>query len=376
MPTLSLRETQQALTSADLRFRALAESATDAIVSADQHGNITFWNKAAEAIFGYAEIEVIGRSLTLLMPTHFRPLHDAGMERLNQTGQPHVIGKTVELQGLRKNGEVFPIELSLSAWMGGDKTYYSGIIRDISARKEAEAILHQYAKELEERNHELDAYTRTIAHDLKAPLNQMVTYASLIRYKYEPDLPEAVLNYLNRIEKAGKGMGEMINQLLWLATVRDAATQLEAVNMAKVATHAVSRFQTDIEQHQISVEIAPTLPTVLGHSAWLEEVLANLVGNAIKYRGQQNREPKIEIIAHPEDDHIRFEVRDNGLGIPDDSLATLFEMFSRAHTHEAEGFGLGLSIVHRIITRLGGQVGVENNPHRGSTFWFRLPNSA
>jgi PAS domain S-box-containing protein len=356
-----------------MRFRALAHSALDAIISADDQGKIIFWNAAAGRMFGYSEAEVMGHSLTFLMPPHYRQLHEAGMVRYQETGTPHVIGQTVELHGQRKNGEVFPLELSLSSWLISGKAYVTGILRDISERKAAEDLLRAYAKELEERNHELDAYNRTIAHDLKAPLSQISVYAGLISMKFADQVPPKVLDYVNYMEAASRQMAGMIDQLLVLATVRDASAHLGPVALSLAAQHALNRFKAQIEQAGIQVSLQPHMPSVLAQPVWLEEVFANLIGNAIKYRGQNNPAPRIMISAQTRPEGVYVEVADNGLGVPEAAQATLFEMFSRAHTGEAQGFGLGLSIVHRIIGRLNGQVGVKSQVGQGSQFWFILP---
>ena len=124
------------------QFRAVADSASDAIISADNHGNIVYWNRAAETVFGYTVDEVLGRPLDFIMPDRYRDAHHAGMVRANSGGQSHVIGHTVELHGLRKGGAEFPLELSLSTWTIDGSAFYTGIIRDITERKQVERELH------------------------------------------------------------------------------------------------------------------------------------------------------------------------------------------------------------------------------------------
>jgi len=372
-PPSKISETQEMNLSMQARFEVMAQSATDAIISADGEGRIIFWNRAAERIFGYRPSELIGQHITQIMPPEYRNLHQNGMKRYQESGQPKVIGQTVELKGLRKNGEVFPLELSLSAWITAEEIFFNGIIRDISERKQAEETLRAYAAELEARNQELHAYDRTIAHDLKAPLGVIVTYTSLIR-TIEPSAdPQKYEKYLSRIENASHQMAHMIDQLLWLATVRDAEERFSPVDMGETIQRVMGRFHDRIEQEHITIEVIAPLYDVMGHSVWVEEIVANLIGNAIKYKGKENTAPRITFrtMLHPQGIHC--EVQDNGLGIPPEIRHNLFEMFTRAHTQEASGFGLGLSIVHRMVTRLKGQVGVESELGKGSTFWFILP---
>ena len=357
-----------------LRFLAVAQSAPDAIISADGQGRIIFWNQAAQHIFGYAEHEILGKPITELMPPHLRDHHTAGMVRYQATGEKRAIGSIVELEGQRKTGEIFPIELSLSTWKTEDgQSFFNGIIRDISARKEAERLQREYAAALEERNQELYAYDRTIAHDLKAPLNVISTYASLIKQSHANALDHKTNQYLGRIEQSSFRMAEMIDQLLKLAALRDANTATMPTPIKPVVEKAVDRFHMQIETDKIMVEIQPDLPDAMGNAAWLEEVFANLVGNAIKYKGKDNTAAVIRVHGKIMKPLVRYEVIDNGLGIPPDVQNTLFEAFTRAHHEEASGFGLGLSIVSRIIHRLNGEVGVTSELGKGSTFWFTLP---
>src|SRR5207237_1019335 len=128
------KQAEEALRASEERFRAVAESANDAVVSADSAGRIIFWNNGAHKIFGYAAEEVLGQPLTVLMPESFREAHRRGLERFRTTGKAHVLGKTVELQGRRKDGSEFPIELSLAAWETGQGKFFSGILRDLTER--------------------------------------------------------------------------------------------------------------------------------------------------------------------------------------------------------------------------------------------------
>ena len=234
------------------------------------------------------------------------------------------------------------------------------------------AELEAYTDKLEVRNQELDAYAHTIAHDLKSPLNAILLKASLLRRIYGKKLPDSV-RHLDSITTVTHKMTDMVDQLLWLAKVRDVSDHLERVNMQEVAEGAIQRFEDECVQKQIRLQIQGDLPPVHGQAQWLEEVFANLISNAIKYRHPDRKQHSIQIKGYPAGDLMRFEVQDNGIGIPVEKQSELFEMFTRLHAVDAEGLGLGLSIVHRVITNLDGKVGVESIPDEGSTFYFMLP---
>lgn len=234
------------------------------------------------------------------------------------------------------------------------------------------ATAQQYAAELEARNSELDAYGHTVAHDLQNPLNLLIGYVALVKEEADALSPDAA-GYLDVVERAAFKMAHMINSLLLLSRLRNAEGVIEEVAMGPVIGAALDRLQQEIEERSVQVKVADDLPPVMGYDIWLEEVLANLLSNAIKYIGRDNPDPRVTIRGFRQGELIRYEVQDNGVGIPPRMQARLFEAFSRFHEDEARGVGLGLSIVLRIINKLGGEVGVESTPGEGSTFWFMLP---
>lgn len=238
----------------------------------------------------------------------------------------------------------------------------------------AEEGLRRYAEQLERQNAELNAYSHTIAHDLKSPLATVPIMTYIARKAIQQNQLELALSRLDEVDTSAERMSKMIDQLLWLAKLRDPAGQMVCTPVRPVAEAAVQRFKSAISERGIRVEIAPDLPPVLAHEQWLEEVFANLISNAIKYIGADNPQPCIRIFAERHGSAARYLVADNGLGIPAEQQHRLFEMFTRLHEGQAEGLGLGLSIVQRIIANLKGRVGVESEVGQGSTFWFELPS--
>jgi signal transduction histidine kinase len=211
-----------------------------------------------------------------------------------------------------------------------------------------------------------------VAHDLKKPLQGIIGYGGLIQMDFS-DLSPDLRVFIDSIMESAGQMVEMIDSLLLMARLRDAQEVLGPVDLNGVVRDALHRFDQDVLARGIQMSVDEGLPAVLGYGPWLEEVLANLIGNAIKYIGRANPTPAIAVRARRENGRVRFEVQDNGLGISPDSQKRLFEQFARFHHAEASGTGLGLSIVKRIVEKMGGQVGVESAPGVGSTFWFTLP---
>ena len=264
--------------------------------------------------------------------------------------------------------------------MGQDVTYRKraeeallyGTAQDIAFRKNAEEQLRRYASELEIVNQELDAYSHTIAHDLKSPLSGILGFVELMEYMLKSTEPEKALPFALRIRASAENMVKMINQLLTLARLRNAEETVTKVEMQEVIDVVKLRLQQPIEKMQAEIEVISPLPPVMGHVPWLEEVFANLISNALKYMGD-NTQPRVIIEGKIEGDFVRYTVQDNGIGIALGHQARLFEMFTRIDTVKREGTGLGLSIVQRIITKLKGEVGLTSEPGKGSTFWFTLP---
>jgi signal transduction histidine kinase len=244
---------------------------------------------------------------------------------------------------------------------------------NFEALKQARDALSQYTGELEERNRELDAFSHTIAHDLKSPLNIILLQADFLKMRYADDLPTEAGDHINGVREGVMKMNRMIDQLLWLARLRHVTQTDNVVVIKPIVESAVARFAPSLTAKHIKIKIVEPLPDALGHAAWVEEVFANLISNAIKYMGNVNGSARITIRASREEKMARYEVQDTGIGIEDKDTEDLFTMFTRLNAVPAEGLGLGLSIVHRIVTKLNGQVGVESKKGKGSTFWFTLP---
>jgi signal transduction histidine kinase len=201
-------------------------------------------------------------------------------------------------------------------------------------------------------------------------LTNLIGYAEMLGTLFESEIPQQAQICLQTIGASAIKMDQIISSLLLLATLRNAAESVTEVKMEPVARAAVERFREQINQRGIEIIIDPDIPSAMGHGPWLEEVFANLVDNATKYIGKKNPSPRITIIGMNQGSMVRYEVKDNGLGIKPEDRDRLFEMFSRFHKTEGRGLGLGLSIIKRIITKLNGTLGVESTLGEGSTFWF------
>jgi signal transduction histidine kinase len=244
--------------------------------------------------------------------------------------------------------------------------------REIIERKRAEEALRQHAAELEISNEELDAFAHTVAHDLREPLSLIILGIAILLDDRSKTFDDDVQERLDLISRAAHRMRNIISELLLLASVRKAEIEITPLeDMAGIVAEAQRRLDYTIEEYEAEIILPKTWPVALGHGAWIEEVWANYISNAIKYGGQP---PRIELGADSQDSGtIRFWIHDNGPGLTPEEQSRLFTPFTRLDQARANGHGLGLSIVQRIVKKLGGQVGVESKVGQGSTFSFTLP---
>ena len=246
-------------------------------------------------------------------------------------------------------------------------------IRYAIERKQVEETLRQRTADLEARNEELDAFAHTVAHDLKDPLGLLVGYACVLLDDYATLSEDEVRSYLDAIAARALKVAEIIDALLLLASVRKTQVKLSSLDMAAIVAEALDRLAHFIDEHQVEVVLPDQWPAASGYSPWIEEVWVNYLSNAIKYGGSP---PHIELGATVQaNDMVCFWVSDNGPGIAQTDQACLFAPFTRLEHGQTVGHGLGLSIVRRIVEKLGGQVGVTSEIGKGSLFTFTLKSA-
>lgn len=232
--------------------------------------------------------------------------------------------------------------------------------------------LAQKVEELEIKNAELDAFGHTVAHDLKSSVNMLVGYAEFLSDEGHPPTPDELQSAVRQMTRHALRINDITESLLLLATTHKQDINLEPVHMGEVLTHVHYRLHQEIQAQEATLTIPESWPLVWGYAPWVEEVWLNYVSNGLKYGGSR---PQLHLGFTPlqDENQVRFWIRDNGPGLTPNEAQRLFTPFTRIHTERAGGHGLGLTIVQRIITRLGGQVGVESAPGAGSTFFFTLP---
>ena len=367
-----------ALRGSEAKFRGLLESAPDAIVIVDAQGRVVLVNTQAEKMFGYASGELLGRAVEMLLPESVRQGHVAHRQRYTATPTTRPMGIGMDLAGRRRDGTEFPVEISLSPMHTEEGLLVTSVIRDISARKEAEARIHALNGDLEHRlaelatvNRELEAFSYSVSHDLRAPLRAIDGFSQALVEDYGERLDDGARDYLRRIRAATKRMAELIDDLLDLSRVTRREMQSERVDLSALATAIAAQLQRSEPGRRVEVSIAHGL-VAKGDPHLLRLVLENLLGNAWKFTSTRP-DARVELGVTPAGDRFAYFVRDNGVGFDMAYADKLFGAFQRLHAaNEFPGTGIGLATVQRIVHRHGGRVWAESAVGSGATFYFTL----
>jgi PAS domain S-box-containing protein len=360
---------EQALRDSEARMRAVFETAADGIITIDQRGLIERVNPAAERMFGYAEVELAGRNVSVLMPSPDRERHDGYLRQYVRTGERRIIGRGREVYGLRKDGRIFPMELVVSEMRIGSARMFTGLVRDITARKDSERHTETLLRELRAANEELSNFAYVVSHDLKAPLRAIASLADWLATDYADRFDDEGREHMRLLISRAHRMGCLIDGILQYSRLGREGGTLRMVDVNAAVAEVVDLLAPP---PAIAVTVAPGLPLVWTEPTRIRQVFHNLISNAIKYMDKPDG--TVAVGCTDDDDYWRFSVADNGPGIEPRHFGRIFQLFQTlAPRDRVESTGVGLALVKKTVELLGGRVWLESVPGAGSTFYFTLP---
>jgi two-component system sensor kinase FixL len=364
-----------ALGAREAHLRSILDTVTDATVVIEKDGTIVSFNAAAVRQFGYAEEEVVGENVRLLMPEPYRHEHDGYMHRYLTTGEKRIIGIDRVVVGRRKDGSTFPMKLAVGEMKSGDKTYFTGFIRDLTERQESAARLHEVQGELARlaRLNELGEMASTLAHELNQPLSAIANYvqgcARLLR-DMDDTVAAKMRAALEETARQSLRAGQIIRHLREFVT--KGATEKAPENIRSLVEEAGALALVGSRERGVRTvfDFAPGPATVLVDRIQIQQVLTNLMRNAMDAMHDSARRELVVRTQAAQDGEIAVVVEDTGPGISEEISAQLFKPFV---TTKPGGMGIGLSISKRIVEAHGGTMTVSRNADGGATFRFTLP---
>jgi len=372
------KKAEDALKESEGRLRNLFTTMTEGVVMIDPDGQIVLANPGAGRILGLKRSEIESRQYTspeweVLRPdgTAMPPEEMAGPRAMKER---HPVMNV--LMGVRRpdssitwiNVSAVPIIDEEGSLKGVVATFI-----DVTKRKQMEEQLKKALEELKQKNQELDEYTYTVSHELKTPLIAIQGFSAILYKKCKSKLSKNMVLYLRRISQASERLERMVSDLLKLSRAGRKTGKFKKVNINSAVETSLKHFESSIKEKHIDVKLTPEFPTVYCDRSRIIEVFDNLIGNAVKYTGSQEK-PKIKIGWKKQKERYQFWVEDNGIGIKEEDVKRIFKVFAQGSTVSSEeGTGVGLSIAKKVIESHGGRIWVKSELGAGATFYFTIP---
>lgn len=367
------------------RFIGFLESAPDAIVIVDKDGKIQIVNFQTEQLFGYSRHEIIGKEVEILMPSKYKNAHHAHRQSFSADPKARAMGKGMELFGEHKDGRVFPVAISISKIETEEGYLVAATIRDVSYEKKIEKDLIQ-AKESAEKAKTIaedamqakQTFLSNMSHEIRTPMTAIIGFSKVV---LKTDLTEKQKEYVTAIKTSSDALLVLINDILDLAKVDAGKMTFDLLpfNLKSSISIMLQLFDLKFKEKRLKLitDFDSAIPEFLiGDAVRLNQIMLNLISNAIKFTNQGEITVKMRL-KNEDEQHasIEFSVSDTGIGIPENMLATIFENFEQATTSTARlfgGTGLGLAIVKKLVEKQGGEIEVKSKLNEGSSFSFVL----
>jgi PAS domain S-box-containing protein len=351
------------------QLAAIVEHSNDAIFSKTLDGVITSWNTGAEKMYGYSAEEAIGNPVSIIIP----PEYLEEMNGIISKVRTNEAVQNIETLRKRKDGTLFNVSLTVSPIrdLQNQIIGVSSVAQDITYRKQIEEDRKSYAEKLQIANKELESFTYSVAHDLKAPVRSMISFSTILNEEYAGKLDETGRDYLNRVARSGQKMSSLIDNMLTLSKITRQELAIKRVDLTAISNDIVNDLRESHPERKISISISNNMQMNADESL-IRIALQNLIRNAWKF-SSKTENPFIEISSKDETGQTIFFIKDNGAGFDSQQKDKLFEPFKRLHSEsEFPGTGIGLAIVQRVIQKHGGKIWAEGVKGEGATFFFTL----
>jgi len=357
------------------RLRAIVDTAVDAIITIDGQGTVQEFSPSAERLFGYAADEVVGRNVNMLMPEPYHSEHDGYLRRYHATGEAHIIGTGREVTGRHKDGHHMPVRLAVGRVdLSGQDRLYVGMLTDISDRQALEASLREAADRAEQAAAAKTRFLANMSHEIRTPMNSIIGFAELLQ---QTDLTASQRSHLDAICQSSRALLRLINDILDTTKFEHGRLELETRDFSlKALAHQIEsslRLGAQARQLTLRTEYPADMPEYFqGDTLRLLQIFTNLVGNAIKFTENGG----VTVVFSYEDAMVHVQVRDTGIGMTPEQVATIFEPFTQADASISRRFGgtgLGTTIARQLVQLMRGRLEVESAPGKGSTFHVWLP---
>ena len=354
-------------------FSGIVDLSADGIITVDKDLVIRQFNKGAEEIFSYSLDEILGEPLDLLLPERARKVHGGHVRGFQEEQQASKrMGERGQIYGMRKGGEVFPAEASISKQLIDGEWFFSAVVRDVTEQRRAEEVLERKNKELRRSNSDLENFATVASHDLQEPLRKIQAFGDRLESRYGEELPERGRDYLHRMQGAAGRMSTLIQDLLEFSRVTTRAQAFEGISLEEVVEKVILDLEIRIEQSGGGVEVG-RLPRIDGDPLQMRLLFQNLISNALKFR-REEEPPRVKISAEVGEKRVLIAVEDNGIGFDEKYLDRIFDVFQRLHGRGSfEGTGMGLAIARKIVERHEGELRARSVIGEGSKFLIDLP---